>query len=106
MGPMMQTGFEDGSRIAPRNIAFLAASRVNDLRPGTTWLFRCCAVLFCVAALVGTATAQSLRVVTYNIDADTGGADGSMGGVYAGPGLSTVLQGIGNAKLAGNAQPI
>jgi len=37
----------------------------------------------------------NLRVVTYNIDADTGGADGALGGVYAGPGLTTVLQAIG-----------
>ncbi len=59
-----------------------------------------------VGIVAGTATAQSLRVVTYNIDADTGGAVGSMGGSQAGPGLTTVLQAIGNATLAGNAQPI
>lgn len=60
------------------------------------WLFTHCLI----------ADAQNLRVVTYNIDADTGGADGDIGGVYSGPGLTTVLQAIGNAKLAGNAQPI
>src|SRR3954447_1616497 len=50
--------------------------------------------------------AQTLRVVAYNIDADTGGASGQMGGPTSGPGLITVLQGIGDAHLAGNAQPI
>lgn len=52
------------------------------------------------------ANPQTLRVVTYNINADTGGADGKYGGVYSGPGLTTVLQAIGNAKLANHAQPI
>ncbi|HVU87780.1 MAG TPA: dockerin type I domain-containing protein [Pirellulales bacterium] len=50
--------------------------------------------------------AQTLRVVTYNIDADTGGAAGQRGGPTAGPGLTTVLQAIGAENLAGNAQPI
>jgi hypothetical protein len=50
--------------------------------------------------------AQTLRIVNYNIDADSGKADGALGGVYAGPGLTTVLEAIGNAKLAGHAQPI
>ncbi len=63
-------------------------------------------LLLWVGIIAGTATAQSLRVVAYNIDADTGGADGSMGGSQAGPGLTAVLQAIGNATLAGNAQPI
>lgn len=49
---------------------------------------------------------QFLRVVSYNIDADTGGDPGEMGGPQSGPGLMTVLQAMGNAKLAGNAQPI
>lgn len=61
---------------------------------------------FVVLFDVTIASAQSLRVVTYNIDADTGGAPGEAGGVYSGPGLTTVLQAIGNAKLAGYAQPI
>src|SRR5262245_43235342 len=61
-----------------------------------------------VGLLVDVAETQTLRVVSYNIDADTGGADGQMGGVYAGPGLSTVLQAIGNVHLGStnNAQPI
>ncbi len=37
--------------------------------------------------------------MTYNIDADTGSND-------SGPGLTTVLQAIGNEHLDGNAQPI
>ena len=41
-----------------------------------------------------------LRIATYNIDADTGSPD-------AGPGLATVLQGIGNAILPdGTARPL
>jgi hypothetical protein len=63
----------------------------------------------CVLAgllFASTAPAQILRVVTYNIDADTGGADGALGGVYAGPGLTTVLKAIGSEHLNGNAQPI
>lgn len=71
-------------------------------------------IQLCVAsALVGLSAlpaeaAQTLRVVSYNIDADTGGADGAVGGVYSGPGLTTVLNAIGNAHLgaANNAQPI
>jgi hypothetical protein len=45
-------------------------------------------------------------VVTYNVDADTGGATGQKGGPTSGPGLITVLQAIGNEHLAGNSQPI
>jgi hypothetical protein len=55
---------------------------------------------------VSTASAEDLRIVNYNIDADTGGAVGAAGGVDSGPGLSTVLQAIGAEHLAGNAQPI
>src|SRR4051812_21834835 len=62
--------------------------------------------LLALALFASTASAQILRVVSYNIDADTGGADGALGGVYAGPGLATVLQAIGNEHLNGNAQPI
>jgi hypothetical protein len=69
-------------------------------------LFQASAILLLSVAIVASATAQSLRVVAYNIDADTGGADGSMGGSQAGPGLTDVLQAIGRATLAGNAQPI
>jgi endonuclease/exonuclease/phosphatase family metal-dependent hydrolase len=46
------------------------------------------------------AEAGFLRVATYNVRADTGSPDG-------GPGLATVLQGIGNAVLPdGRAQPV
>jgi hypothetical protein len=45
--------------------------------------------------------AQTLRVVAYNIAEDT---DGSTG--VPGSDMTTVLQAIGNAHLAGNAQPI
>src|SRR3954454_15966275 len=65
-------------------------------------------VLWSLAVLpaMSASGAQTLRVVAYNIDADTGGASGQMGGPTSGPGLITVLQGIGDAHLAGNAQPI
>src|SRR4051812_12279620 len=52
-------------------------------------------ILFALAA-----DAQILRVVTYNIDADTGSSG------VPGSDLTTVLQGIGNAHLASHAQPI
>ena len=46
------------------------------------------------------AEAGDLRIATYNVRADTGSPDG-------GPGLTTVLQGIGNAILPdSNAQPV
>ncbi len=45
------------------------------------------------------AQAGGIRVVTYNIDADTGVSTPR-------PGLDTVLQAIGNVHLAGNVQPI
>ena len=60
----------------------------------------------CILTNLSVASAQLLRVVTYNIDADTGGAHGARGGDIAGPGLTTVLQAIGNAQLAGHSQSI
>jgi hypothetical protein len=66
--------------------------------------------LTCSAVLIffggSPAEAQVLRVVTYNIDADTGGAHGAMGGDISGPGLAAVLQAVGDEHLAGHAQPI
>jgi hypothetical protein len=53
-----------------------------------------------------TASAQILRVVTYNIDADTGGSGGQAGGPTSGPGLDVVLEAIGSHNLVGHAQPI
>jgi hypothetical protein len=64
------------------------------------------ALTISVSILASATEAQILRVVSYNIDADTGGADGDLGGVFAGPGLNTVLKAIGAAHLNGNAQPI
>lgn len=61
-----------------------------------------CGFIIAVQSVSG----QTLRIVTYNIDADTGGTLGQRGGAYSGPGLTTVLQGIGAENLAGNAQPI
>jgi hypothetical protein len=65
-------------------------------------IFTVASVGIVVLAMVALASAETLRVVTYNIDADTNGAAGA----NAGPGLSTVLQAIGNEHLSGNAQPI
>jgi autotransporter-associated beta strand protein len=65
-----------------------------------------------VAAAVwsSVARANALRIVTYNIDADTYGQLGQMGGADAGPGLTQVLQAIGEVSLNDNgaqrAQPI
>jgi len=56
--------------------------------------------LLCSAGVLSAAAeAGGIRVVTYNIDADTGTSTPQ-------PGLDTVLQAIGNANLAGNTQPI
>ncbi|MGA2797088.1 MAG: endonuclease/exonuclease/phosphatase family protein [Thermoguttaceae bacterium] len=44
-------------------------------------------------------SAQTLRIATYNIKADTGSPD-------SGTGLSTVLEAIGAENLGGNAQPV
>jgi endonuclease/exonuclease/phosphatase family metal-dependent hydrolase len=56
------------------------------------------ALIFAVAA-ASTASAQTLRIATYNIKADTGSPD-------SGTGLSTVLEAIGAEHLGGNAQPV
>ncbi|HZZ28864.1 MAG TPA: dockerin type I domain-containing protein [Pirellulales bacterium] len=62
---------------------------------------------FLAVGMAATGHAQTLRIVTYNLDADTGGATGHMGGTDAGPGLIPVLEAIGNEHLSnGNAQPI
>lgn len=64
----------------------------------------------CALVDISVASAQTLRVVAYNIDADTASSPNfnqpQFGGPLSGPGLTTVLQAIGNAKLAGHAQPI
>ncbi len=51
------------------------------------------------------ASAGTLRIVTYNIDADTNGS-GGVGTPADNQSLATVLQAIGNESLAGNSQPI
>jgi len=52
-------------------------------------------------------SAADLRIVTYNVDADTGGGVGQMGGPDGGPGLIPVLEAIGAIHLGdGVAQPI
>ena len=72
-----------------------------------SWRYFWAAALLFSASLCGSPVwADTLRVVTYNIQADTGGAVGSIGGPDAGPGLTTVLQAIGSESLAGDAQPI
>ena len=91
---LIWSGFECGSGCRQRLAALFRSAR---------WVG---ASLIFVSILASAIDAQTLRVVTYNIDADTGGADGQAGGVYSGPGLTTVLQALGNAKLAGHAQPI
>src|SRR5262249_7845679 len=61
-----------------------------------------------IAALLAAESAWggTLRIVTYNINADTFGATGQIGSPTAGAGLTTVLQAIGDHHLNGNSQPI
>jgi hypothetical protein len=49
---------------------------------------------------------QTLRIGEYNLDADTGGDTGQMGGTDAGPGLIPVLEAMGQEHLDGHAQPL
>ena len=66
---------------------------------------RAVSALIALSACAAAAAAGELRIVTYNIDADT--ASGSNGTGNVSPGLSTVLQGIGTATLGdGSAQPV
>jgi endonuclease/exonuclease/phosphatase family metal-dependent hydrolase len=53
-----------------------------------------------VFAWAAAAAADPLRIVTYNIEADIGGYTTSR------PGMSTVLQGIGNENVNGDARPL
>jgi len=59
-------------------------------------LMTVCSSAFAVSSAAST---DELRIVTYNVKADTGSND-------SGAGLTTVLQAIGNEHLNGNAQPI
>jgi endonuclease/exonuclease/phosphatase family metal-dependent hydrolase len=56
-------------------------------------------LLAVVSLHVAAALAGSLRIVTYNIEADIDGY------TTARPGLTTVIQGIGNEVVSGGAQP-
>ena len=64
-------------------------------------------VVICWLAAGSLASAAALRIVTYNIDADTNGS-GGVGTVASEPSLNAVLQAIGQDPLgpSGNAQPI
>jgi hypothetical protein len=65
------------------------------------------ASLLLVHGISVTAKSQTLRLVTYNIDADTSSSGSGMGSVDGGPGLTAVLQAIGQEHLSdGVAQPI
>ncbi len=68
---------------------------------------RCRSLLaLAVASLLArSAAATTLRIVTYNIDDDTGGASGTDARTNMAD-IGTILQAIGNEHLAGNAQPI
>ena len=62
-------------------------------------LQRSFAVVIFVVVAASIASAQTLRIATYNVEADTGSPD-------SGTGLSTVLEAIGAEHLDGNAQPV
>ena len=65
------------------------------------------ATLLLVGGIANLADGQTLRIVNYNVDADTGGSTGQMGGTDGGPGLASVLEAIGQEHLSnGNVQPI
>ena len=65
------------------------------MRQQFLWL----AVSISTLAAASLGSAETLRIVTYNVEADAGSPD-------SGPGLATVLQAIGSEHLQGNAQPI
>jgi len=64
-----------------------------------------CSALIAAALAATSSLAATLRVVTYNIDDDTGDPSGHDSRVDFTK-LGTILQGIGNHHLNGNAQPI
>ncbi len=64
-------------------------------------------ILSILIASAAAASAADLRIMTYNIDADTGGSVGQIGGSDAGPGLTAVLESLGAIKLGdGISQPV
>src|SRR5262249_19268259 len=63
---------------------------------------------FC-AAMATTVHAQTLRIAAYNVNADTDSTDpagSTVGTVDGGPGLTAVLEAMGQEKLDGHAQPL
>jgi endonuclease/exonuclease/phosphatase family metal-dependent hydrolase len=62
-------------------------------------------ILFLALATTAWAATGTIRIASYNIDDDTGGA-GGVGPQTPFASLGTVLKGIGDHHLAGNAQPI
>src|SRR4051794_11866162 len=74
-----------------------SARRRIALRRKARPIFAC---VVAVSLFATTASAQILRVVTYNIAEDTGSSG------VPGSDLSTVLQGIGSVHLASHSQPI
>jgi hypothetical protein len=74
----------------------------ESLRAARNVIWFVTSTLVTVAMLTAAGRAQMLRIAAYNVDADTPGG----GGPNAGPGLSTVLQAMGNEHLAGHAQPL
>src|SRR5689334_7631744 len=88
---LIRSKFESDSNLLQLPVALLHT---------LSWI---CVGVVSVALPTLTAEAQSLRVVTYNINQDTG--DFGTNGVPSAD-LTTVLQGIGITHLAGNAQPI
>lgn len=67
---------------------------------GRVGAVRVSAAAVLVFALPAWVWAGTFRIVTYNIEADTGGY------TTARPGMTTVLQGLGNVTLSGSARPI
>ncbi len=65
------------------------------------------ASLLFFASITAIVDGQTLRIVTYNINADTSSSGSGIGSVDGGAGLTDVLQAIGQHHLSdGNAQPI
>src|SRR5689334_3849271 len=64
-----------------------------------------CGAVIAAALAATSSLAATLRVVTYNVDDDTGSPSGHDARVDFSK-LGVILQGIGNHHLNGNAQPI
>ncbi len=80
------------------NGARAADAKRNSMNDG--WLRSVSGLMaIAAAAIASTASAQTFRVVTYNIQADFSGTTTPQ------PGLYEVLEGIGQQKIQGNVQP-